>query len=298
MPSPLLPTHEVRDAVLQRIRRFEHEYDVVALFAVESGSRAWGFASPDSDYDVRFVYVHRQRAYLSVDPEAVSDCVPDLKRRPYDSPISLVRVPGQPEEVKLDVSGWDIRKALRLYRKSNPCITEWIRSPYFYLEYGNTRRKLLSLLHDYLDPRALFFHYAGLARRSYNSYLPPGRDLVPRKKYLYVVRGMLSALWVARTSTPPPIVFDELLPLIDDTRAAASIDHLLSEKRSGAELGIASRIAELDAFLLRGPLSPRDSHEMAARLAVYSVGPGPRAAYEPLNDVFENALLIPEASFH
>jgi uncharacterized protein len=98
----------VRDALAQ----VETERNVRVLFACESGSRAWGFASRDSDYDVRFLYVHRRDWYLSVEDRR------DVIERPIAD--------------DLDVSGWELRKALRLLRKSNPPLFEWLKSPVVY----------------------------------------------------------------------------------------------------------------------------------------------------------------------
>src|SRR4051794_14574214 len=90
----------------------EHEKDVRVLYACESGSRAWGFASRDSDYDVPFLYVHERDWYLSVDD----------RRDVLEYPL----------RDELDVSGWELRKALRLLRKSNPPLLEWLNSPMVY----------------------------------------------------------------------------------------------------------------------------------------------------------------------
>src|SRR6201990_2789542 len=98
----------VRDALAQ----VEAERHVRVLYACESGSRAWGFASRDSDYDVRFLYVHEPDWYLSVQD----------RRDVIEEPLSD----------ELDVSGWELRKALRLLRKSNPPLLEWLKSPFVY----------------------------------------------------------------------------------------------------------------------------------------------------------------------
>ena len=102
---------EIRTTIAAELTRIEQAYDCEVLLAVESGSRAWGFQSRDSDYDVRFVYVHRPEWYLSVDL--------DLRRDVIEKPITD----------ELDISGWDIRKTLRLFAKSNPPLLEWLGSP-------------------------------------------------------------------------------------------------------------------------------------------------------------------------
>lgn len=104
----------VRTRVLVELEAIEQRHDVRVLFACESGSRGWGFASPDSDYDVRFLYVHKPEWYLRVEPQR------DVIERPIDD--------------VLDVSGWELRKALQLMRRSNPTLFEWLDSPVIYRE--------------------------------------------------------------------------------------------------------------------------------------------------------------------
>lgn len=58
----------MRERIIELLHSIEAEHGVKVLYACESGSRAWGFASPDSDYDVRFVYVRPLEDYLSLVP--------------------------------------------------------------------------------------------------------------------------------------------------------------------------------------------------------------------------------------
>ncbi len=82
------------------LAEIEAQENVRIVYACESGSRAWGFPSSDSDYDVRFIYLHPLEWYLSI----------EKRRDVIERPITGV----------LDVNGWDLRKALQLFRKSNP----------------------------------------------------------------------------------------------------------------------------------------------------------------------------------
>jgi len=107
---------EVHEEILKRIKAAEEEHDVKVLFAIESGSRAWGFASPNSDYDVRFIYAHKKDWYLDINVE--------YKRDVIEYPIVD----------EIDINGWDIRKALMLFWKSNPAFVEWIQSPIVYIK--------------------------------------------------------------------------------------------------------------------------------------------------------------------
>lgn len=121
---------DIRREILQRLHTAEVEHGVRVLMAIESGSRAWGFASPNSDYDVRFIYVHPAHWYQAVDLEERRDVI--------EYPIVD----------DIDLNGWDLRKALRLYWKSNPALVEWLQSPITYMEHGGFRRAALALFNE------------------------------------------------------------------------------------------------------------------------------------------------------
>jgi len=101
---------EVRLEIERRLNAIESDYGVKVLLACESGSRAWGFASDDSDYDVRFIYIQPTSWYLTVDLEDRRDVI--------ETPIEGV----------WDINGWELRKALKLFSKSNPPLLEWLQS--------------------------------------------------------------------------------------------------------------------------------------------------------------------------
>lgn len=113
----------MKEEILKAIQQIEIDYEVKVLFACESGSRAWGFPSKDSDYDVRFIYVHKPEYYLSIDPVGVGK-----KRDVIELPINNL----------LDVTGWELTKALKLFRKSNPPLLEWLRSGIVYYQAFST----------------------------------------------------------------------------------------------------------------------------------------------------------------
>ncbi|MFN8521616.1 MAG: nucleotidyltransferase domain-containing protein [Chloroflexota bacterium] len=127
--------------VCSRLEQVEREEDVVVCLAVESGSRAWGFASADSDYDVRFIFVRRPEEYLSVRAERRRDVI----ERPILDEI--------------DLSGWDLRKALRLYLKSNPPLLEWLQCPLVYRERFAVAERMRALLPVQFSPRASFYFF-------------------------------------------------------------------------------------------------------------------------------------------
>jgi predicted nucleotidyltransferase len=149
-----MSTEPVRATVLGKVEEIERVHSVRVLFAVESGSRACGFASPDSDHDVRFVYVHPRDWYLI--------------------------------NADLDINGWDLRKALRLMLKANPVLIEWLDSPIAYREMPGARAEFKALAQRYFLPAACWHHYHSIAKDNYRGYLQD--ETVRLKKYFYVLR--------------------------------------------------------------------------------------------------------------
>jgi uncharacterized protein len=220
----------VREEILVRIRRAEEEHDVRVLWAIESGSRAWGFASPNSDYDARFIYVHRPDWYLSVGLEEQRDVI--------EYPI----------EDDIDLNGWDLRKALRLYRKSNPAFVEWIQSPIVYSERTGFAESARSMLPDLYSCENGVYHYRSMAKKNYRGYLRA--DEVPLKKYFYALRPLLAVRWLERYGTAPPIEFHKLLHLLEgEDSLLQDIHALLERKRAAPELGLAAPVTSINRFI-------------------------------------------------
>jgi hypothetical protein len=222
------------------------------LFAAESGSRAWGFGSPDSDYDVRFIYAHPVRWYLAL----------DAGRDVIEAPL---------DEKLVDLAGWDVRKALALALRSNPAFYEWLVSPIVYRDDGAFRPAARALFERHWTPSALAHHYWSIARGQYAREVE-GRDEVKLKKYFYCVRPLLSLAWVASQPTPPPMQITEVLAtdaVPPDIRTI--VDDLIQAKRMTPELGLGRRIAALDQWiedgLARMKPAERSPHASNAALA-------------------------------
>lgn len=225
----MIPSH-VRTEILRRMRAAEEEHGVRVLLAVESGSRAWGFESANSDYDARFIYVHPQDWYLSVSLEEQRDVI--------EYPIVD----------DIDLNGWDLRKALRLFAKSNPAFAEWIQSPIVYSEATTFASAVRQLLPNVYSCEHGIYHYRSMAKTNYRGYLRA--DLVPLKKYFYVLRPLLSVQWLERYGSPAPIEFHKLLHLIEGNRHLLSdIGALLERKRSAPEMGLEAPVRSIHAFV-------------------------------------------------
>jgi len=219
----------IKQEILRRLHAAEREHDVKILLAIESGSRAWGFASPNSDYDVRFIYAHRRDWYLSVDLEDRRDVIE------YEIVDDI------------DLNGWDIRKALKLFWKSNPAFVEWVQSPITYLDRNNFANAIRELMPDVYSPDKGVHHYRSMAKTNYRGYLK--RDLVPLKKYFYVLRPLLAVRWLERHGEAAPIEFNKLLTLIEDSSLLADIHALLERKKVALEKELAPPVQSLNLFI-------------------------------------------------
>lgn len=218
----------MNEQIQKELSRLEELHDIKILYAVESGSRAWGFASANSDWDVRYIYIHRLDWYLTIDE----------KRDNLEEIL--------PNEI--DLAGWELKKALRLFRKSNPPMLEWLRSPIVYRESFSTASKLRDLTRDYFYPKSCIHHYLHMAEHNLGDYLQ--KDQVRVKKYFYVLRPLLACDWIRQTGTMAPMEFQRLLDNLEIVpEVKLAIENLLNQKLSGEELGEGPRIQLLNDFL-------------------------------------------------
>jgi len=229
--------------IKSKLQDIEASENVRILWAVESGSRSWGFESPDSDYDVRFIYAHRPDWYLSVDEQR------DVIELPADD--------------LLDISGWDLRKTLRLFKKSNPVLTEWLVAPLVYMCQGRFRNELLAMAADCFSRRAYSYHYFRMADNNYRRYVQP-KDPVNLKKYFYVLRPLLNIAWLRDMDSVPPMRFAEAVAALQlPWRVRDAIDKLLALKEKTAEIGKGPRVPVLEQFIQSGLESARIFCEQA-----------------------------------
>ncbi|MBI5471443.1 MAG: nucleotidyltransferase domain-containing protein [Ignavibacteriae bacterium] len=222
--------NDVIELINSRLETIQQQEQVVILLAVESGSRAWGFPSADSDFDVRFVYCRSPEFYLSID---LAD-QPDVIERPIEDSI--------------DLSGWDIRKALTLFKKSNPPLLEWLQCPIIYREQSFFANEMRKFLPDFYSPIASFFHYKHMAEGNFRDYLRG--DVVWRKKYLYVLRPLLATRWIRQGLGPVPIEFARVVEAtVPSGPVRDAIDRFIEQKRAGQDLDRGPRIPILSDFI-------------------------------------------------
>lgn len=216
----------MRDIILEELRKIEETEHVKIIMAIESGSRAWGFASPDSDYDVRFIYVRKKEDYLKL--EKVRDVI-EWKL----------------DEV-LDINGWDLKKALQLLHKSNPTVFEWCASPIVYLETEEFAW-LKEILPTYFSEKKSLYHYWHTAESTYRDHLTS--DKVKVKKYFYALRPLLAAKWILDKKSAPPMLFEELMEAELEDSLKPEIYKLLEMKKRLPEMGKAPKIDTISDYI-------------------------------------------------
>jgi predicted nucleotidyltransferase len=231
-----------------RLGKIEAADGVTILFAVESGSRAWGFPSPDSDYDVRFFYIRPISSYLGLSEPR------DVIERPIEEPW--------------DLNGWDLRKALRLLINGNATVAEWLSSPLIYREHGPFPYRLRDLIKRHASPNASARHYYGLTRTCYAGEIASrptaavvaaatargetikGSSEVNYKKYFYAVRGACAISWIRRYSEIPPMTLPALLSHdVIPSDARELVGALQRAKATMGEAGRGVRQGALDSFI-------------------------------------------------
>lgn len=201
--------------ILERLKEIESRYDVRILLAVESGSRAWGFASKDSDYDVRFIYVHKKEWYLTL-----------IEGRDVIEELDSDGV--------MDLAGWDLKKALLLMGKGNCAFAEWLNSPIIYYSDEDFFKEVSNLKDDYFRKVSAVNHYYHMAMNHDKRYLEKrGCEM---KRFMYHLRGLLASKYAALYGTYPPVLFSDLVDrMIDQEDIKAEIGNLVRLKKESRE---------------------------------------------------------------
>jgi predicted nucleotidyltransferase len=224
--DPIAP--DKRQAIEARLADIEYRNDVRIVLAVESGSRAWGFPSADSDYDVRFIYARPLSSYLSF-------------KQPRDV---IEQTPGK----VYDISGWDLRKAIGLAMRANATVGEWLTSPIVYRRDSRATALLLEFVRGQFSPRHYALHYLRFAQQQWKPRALT--STVKGKHYCYVVRTLLALFWTVEQKSLPPMAVDELVASVGlpyDVEIAFA--ELRTLKMSGAEQANQARVPTLDGWI-------------------------------------------------
>jgi hypothetical protein len=203
--------------ITTRLTEVATERGITIRYANESGSRAWGLASTDSDYDVRFVYQHPRAWYLRLD-------------RPKDMIGPIMEHDGE-----LDLVGWDLRKVLAHIAGSNAGVIEWLHSPVVYFEDEAFLTRLRDLASNYFQPANVAAHYLGIARSAEAAGYDEAAGDWNLKKYFYYLRPVLAADFVLREGRNPPVPFAELQSRIKSAEIRNSLDELIALKATVGE---------------------------------------------------------------
>lgn len=216
----------IEELVTLKLKEIEEKEHVAILHAVESGSRAWGFASPDSDYDVRFIYVRPQQYYLELQPKQ------DFINWALDE--------------TLDINGWDLSKTLQHFHKSNATLFEWANAPIVYRTTPEWQTIYMAS-QKYFSCKSAMYHYYGTARKNYLAHLTEA--LVKYKKYFYVLRPILACKWIEEKACPPPVLFEELAGAVLESEYKEIVCQLLNTKMQMSESEKAPKIDRLNNYI-------------------------------------------------
>lgn len=218
---------DITKEIEQKLLEIEKNEKVIVLHAVESGSRAWGFASPDSDYDVRFIYVRRKEDYLKLNE------LRDV-------------IEWQLDEV-LDINGWDLKKVLKQFYRGNATLFEWSKSPIVY-KTTELWKQIYDEAKSYFSVKVAAYHYYGTANSTYIQYLQG--ESVKYKKYFYALRPLLAGKYIQEYHCPPPVLFDDLMKMDMPEELRNGINELLEIKKRSDEREIGVQIPIIQDFII------------------------------------------------
>ena len=242
-------------AIPQKLIEVASSRGVRVLFAVESGSRAWGLESSDSDYDIRFVFTRPLKDYLRLNPKGeVIDFAFDKNMNPC--PV---------EGSQYDFLGFDIYKFCRMLQASNPSAIEWMMSKIHY--YGERPKAFYQFLDENMKCIALYYHYKSMCKQNYLKYLKTG-ECVSYKKYLYAFRGLVNARWVATNGTIPPIRFEEAFERMKDKfpkNIVEDVEEVIRLKRESNEKEIVQNNPRIDNYIEESLKDNSDAPENTKR---------------------------------
>ena len=212
--------------VPKKLEEIERQYKIEILWAVESGSRSWGFASPDSDFDVRFIYKRPINEYLKLNVNR------DVIELPVDD--------------TWDVNGWDLDKTLKLLNRSNPTFYEWMNSPIIYRKTA-FRKRIEPLLELCFSEKRMIHHYLNTAKNNLKRNFCA--DIIKPKKYFYAIRPVLACEWVMTKHSMPPVLFEDLANEMLPASMKNHIERLLELKVSAPENFTIHQVSEINDYL-------------------------------------------------
>ncbi len=209
------------------LTQIEATKQIKILYACETGSRAWGFPSPDSDFDIRFVYVHERDWYLSL---------------------------GQPKDTveimdgDLDITGWNLKKCLTLLKKSNAPLIERFQSPIEYYVEAEFKEAFQKLIATYYSPIAVFYHHHSLAKKFWEEL--KDKEAFKLKSFFYLIRSLLSCNWIIKDNTVLPMDIEGLMQYIDEEHAN-QLRQLIALKATVGEKYLHQKDEQLNSWIIK-----------------------------------------------
>lgn len=202
----------VYQTIIEELYKIELKENIKILYCVEAGSRTWGFASPNSDYDIRFIYVRPIEDYLRLDRivDTITLNIDDL-----------------------DIVGWDIQKVLKLLNASNPTLFEWNSSP---IIYRTTREweSISKIMDKYFSKKAAIHCYKNQAVSTYKRYLVG--STIKRKKYFEALRSILYCRYILDKGTLPSASFWDLAEKYLEENHLSYVKSLFKVKQKDPQL--------------------------------------------------------------
>ena len=217
---------DIRNEILDKLSEIEEKENVRIIYAVESGSRAWGVESPDSDYDVRFIYIRNKEDYLKL--QEMRDVIE-----------------WQLDNV-LDINGWDLKKTLIQFHKGNATLFEWANSPIVYKK-SDEWQVVYEGAKKYFSKKIALYHYYGTANNTFKQYLQD--DVVRYKKYIYALRPLLACKYIEDNHSIPPVRFDELLMQKLPEDLSDEIDKMLDIKSRSDEKDLNPQLPVIKSYI-------------------------------------------------
>jgi predicted nucleotidyltransferase len=208
------------------LTEIEQKKNIKILYACETGSRAWGFPSPDSDFDIRFMYMHERDWYLSLSKK--KDTVEIM-------------------DGDLDITGWDLRKSLTLLKKSNAPLIERFNSPIEYFAVPGFKDEFKKLIAAYYSPIAVFFHHHSLAKKFWQEL--KDKEEIKLKSYFYLIRSLLSCNWIIKDNTVLPMHIEGLMKYVED-EYKERLRNLIKLKATVGEKYLHPKDSTLNAWIM------------------------------------------------
>ena len=231
----------MKEKIIELVKGLEKEYDIKILFCVESGSRAWGMESKDSDYDVRFVFYRKPEEYTLINTKG------NVITASFDKTFERCN----PEGCLIDTQGFDIIKFSKMLSSSNPTVIEWLNSDIVY--FGKKPKKYVDFSRNLFNFMSLYYHYKSMGKQNYLKYIKPQNMATP-KKYLYTCRGIICSLYVKEYLQLPPIKFPDVLEKMYkdgklDKELVSILKRIIDNKKNQNEIHKMLNMHYLDRFI-------------------------------------------------